>query len=150
MTDLVGCADEAEINPQAAPIRSRAATRGIECSTARGEVHVFERAPVVAPDASVEPCDTVLDLDAATTTACGSFGQAGQGTEARIADTLGLGQTGPHECAMWVLIADDWFVVSNEEAVLTDLREEVGGVAQPVEPASPPHSYQGPGCTVPN
>ncbi|HEV2808983.1 MAG TPA: hypothetical protein VGV93_01125 [Acidimicrobiales bacterium] len=125
----LGCMDTQEIDYFNAPIRGSAATEGISCEIEDAVVHVFERAELGDLD-SDEP-----------------YAYAQGGWDENIARLLGTGETGPPGCRSWVLVAKDWFVVSDNEDLLAELRDESGNPARSITPASPPASYDPPGCS---
>lgn len=147
----LACQKTAVIDPMEAPTRGRAATSGVACQVDGAEVHVFARAPINEVDEALEPCTTVASPTNSPTTACaepGSFARGG--TMGRIAFLVGIGLDGAPECAMWILVADGWFVLADDQDVLTSLEAEVGGDTEPIVPAAPPASYPGPGCPISN
>lgn len=127
----LGCMDTQEISYFNAPIRGAAATEGISCETEDAVVHVFERAEVGDLDDSDE-----------------AYAFAQGGSDENVARLLGTGETGPPGCRSWVLVTEDWFVVSDNEDLLAALRDKSGDPARSVAPASPPASYVPPGCSL--
>lgn len=127
----LGCVDTQEIGYFNAPIRGAAATKGISCATEDAVVHVFDRAEIGDLDDSDE-----------------AYAFAQGGSDENVARLLGTGETGPPGCRSWVLVTEDWFVVSDNEDLLAALRDSSDDPARSVAPASPPASYVPPGCSL--
>lgn len=128
VADALGCESVEDIfGYEAAPIRGLAATRGVTCVVGDAEVDVFDRAPVGDLDDSDE-----------------SFASAQGGSDENVSRLLGLGVSDA-SCVSWGLVEDEWFVVSDSEQLLRDLRTDVDDGSGEVVVMSPPASYAPPG-----
>jgi hypothetical protein len=113
VADAAECANITELDSMIAPIRGRAATRGISCDLDGEVVHIFARAPIDEPS---------------------GVGLNQGGTLDNIRRLLGAGDA---SCSLALLVSDDLFIVASSEDVLSDL--DVRG--EPPIPVSPTVSY---------
>jgi hypothetical protein len=98
LAGAAGCANITELDPEIAPIRGRAATRGISCDLDGEVVHIFARAPIGDTSA---------------------VGLRQGGTLDNIRRLLGAGDS---SCSLALLVSDDLFIVASSDDVLSDLR----------------------------
>jgi hypothetical protein len=113
VADATECANITELDPMIAPIRGKAATRGIRCDIDGEVAHIFARAPIGDPSAS-------------------GFEQGG--TLDNIHRLLGAGDS---TCSLALLVNDDLFIVASSDDVLSDL----GVQGEPPTRVSPTVSY---------
>ena len=97
VADATGCANVTELDSMIAPIRGKAATRGISCDLDGEVVHIFARAPI----------DDLSGM---------GFRQGG--TLDNIRRLLGAGDS---SCSLALLVSDDLFIVASSDDVLSDL-----------------------------
>jgi hypothetical protein len=97
LADAAGCANITELDPEIAPIRGKAATRGISCDLDDEIVHIFARAPIGDTSA---------------------VGLSQGGTLDNIRRLLGAGDS---SCSLALLVSDDLFIVASGNDVLSDL-----------------------------
>src|SRR4029450_6208691 len=109
LAGAAGCTNITELDPEIAPIRGQAATRGISCDLDGEVVHIFARAPIGDPSA---------------------VGPRQGGTLDNIRRLLGAGDS---SCSLALLVSDDLFIVASSDDVLSDL----GIPAQPPIRVSP-------------
>lgn len=112
------CGDVRELAFENAPISGRAATGGVACSIGDSEVHIFDRAPLGAGD-----------------------GGARGGRLGNIDRLVGTSGTG----CLSLLVGPTWFILANEEQILTGAESTLGGAERAIVRATPPASYVGPG-----
>lgn len=113
LADAAGCANITELDPQIAPIRGRAATRGISCDLDGEVVHIFARAPIDDPP---------------------GVGSRQGGTLDNIRRLLGAGDA---SCSLALLVSDNLLIVASSDDVLSDL----GVPGEPPIRVSPTVSY---------
>jgi hypothetical protein len=113
LADAAGCANITELDAEIAPIRGKAATRGISCDLDGEVVHIFARAPI--GDSS-------------------AVGLRPGGTLDNIRRLLGAGDS---SCSLALLVSDDLFIVASSDDVLSDL----GIPGEPPVRVSPTVSY---------
>jgi hypothetical protein len=113
VADATGCANITELDSMIAPIRGKAATRGISCDLDGEVVHIFARAPIDDPSA---------------------VGLRQGGTLDNIRRLLGAGDS---SCSLALLVSDDLFIVASSDDVLSDL----GVPGEPPIRVSPTVSY---------
>ena len=113
VADAAGCANVTELDSMIAPIRGKAATRGISCDLDGEVVHIFARAPIDEPSA---------------------VGLRQGGTLDNIRRLLGAGDS---SCSLALLVSDDLFIVASSDDVLSDL----GIPGEPPIRVSPTVSY---------
>lgn len=100
---------------------SGAAMAGVACGMGATRIHIWERA---VPDQTRPEAGSVEEIDRVLRTA-----------------------VSPPECQSWVLITPRWFVVADDQQVLNDLSNPLGGRLRPLMQASPRVSYaDAPGC----
>ena len=116
------CAITLDLDYFNAPIRGGSAVGGVACATAEGgELHIFDRAPIRDGQ-----------------------GAAQGGTLSNIDRNVGTSDDDPAGC-LAVLVGPSWFVVANEDRVLDEAAEVLGGSERPIRRGGPPVSYPGPG-----
>jgi hypothetical protein len=113
LADAAGCANITDLDPEIAPIRGKAATRGISCDLDDEIVHIFARAPIGDTSA---------------------VGLSQGGTLDNIRRLLGAGDS---SCSLALLVTDDLFIVASGNDVLSDL----GVPGEPPIRVSPTVSY---------
>ena len=113
VADAARCANITELDSMIAPIRGRAATRGISCDLDGEVLHIFARAPIDDPS---------------------GVGFRQGGTLDNIRRLLGAGDS---SCSLALLVSDDLFIVASSDDVLSSL----GAAGEPPIRVSPTVSY---------
>jgi hypothetical protein len=123
LADELGCEPAQPLSDMILPLRGVAARAGIGCRISDATLHIFERD---TPYPNHPEGGSVAEIDRA----------------------LGADVSDP-SCQTWVLIGDKWFIVADDETVLSNVEAELGGSVRHIQPVSPVVSYPGaPGCSV--
>ena len=99
-----------------APLRSGVATDGVECFRGETELHLFVRA------------------------SSGSFERIDRAVATNVA------RDGAGDCTSWVAVGETWFALADDEDVLAEVADTLGGTVREILPTGPPASYIPPGC----
>lgn len=116
------CTDVEELDELIAPIRGRAATAGIECTSDGARFHVFQRAPEGDPS---DPTPASRE----------------GGSLENIRRLLGV-ESSSGGCTAYLAVTDDIFVLAETDAQLENFAGRVDiSYDPPATPATPPASY---------